>query len=398
MAKIRESIISNCEKKFLIKGLEEHRRLDGRAFDEFRELHIEFSKDWGCCYVTLGKTAVLAQVSCEIQQPKSSRPSEGILIINVELSPMSAPHFEPGRQSELSVQLNRILEKCIKDSKAVDLESLCIKVNEKVWALKVNVNVLNHEGNIADCASIAALSALAHFRRPDISSDGEEIVVHTYAQRDPIPTAVHHYPVCVTYAMFNEGAVILADPTLLEEGVADAHLMIGLNAYKELCGLHLGGNALMTPQSILQCTSKAAARASVVIQQIKEALEKDQERRNQNKEFIFEDSVQFDKAASASNLGFYLDKWSTKQQKKRKNVKHVKEESGMENSTEDSNKGTVESFGKGSAVLLPPEDDNNWKTSSDEESESDIIPDDCLIKGDDKEYNKSKTKKKKLIK
>lgn len=73
--------------------------------------------------------------------------------------------------------------------------------------------------------------------------------------------------------------MILADPTLLEEGVADAHLMIGLNAYKELCGLHLGGNALMTPQSILKCTSKAAARASVVIQQIKEALEKDQEHR-----------------------------------------------------------------------------------------------------------------------
>lgn len=69
----------------------------------------------------------------------------------------------------------------------------------------MNVNVINHEGNIADCASIAALSALAHFRRPDVSSDGEEIVVHTYAQRDPIPTAIHHYPVCVTYAMFNEG-------------------------------------------------------------------------------------------------------------------------------------------------------------------------------------------------
>lgn len=48
---------------------------------------------------------------------------------------MSAPHFEPGRQSELSVQLNRVLEKCIKDSKAVDLESLCIKVNEKVRSI-----------------------------------------------------------------------------------------------------------------------------------------------------------------------------------------------------------------------------------------------------------------------
>lgn len=75
---------------------------------------------------------VLAQVSCEIQQPKSSRPSEGVLYINVELSPMGAPNFEAGRPSELSILLNRHLEQCLKVSKAVDLESLCIKVKEKV--------------------------------------------------------------------------------------------------------------------------------------------------------------------------------------------------------------------------------------------------------------------------
>lgn len=106
--------------------------MDGRAFNEFRDLNIQFGRDWGCCYVSLGETRVLAQVSCEIQQPKQSRPAEGILNINVELSPMGAPNFEAGRQSELSVHLNRMMEKCIKDSRAVDLESLCIKTNEKV--------------------------------------------------------------------------------------------------------------------------------------------------------------------------------------------------------------------------------------------------------------------------
>lgn len=78
------------------------------------------------------KRSVLAQVSCEVQQPKSTRPSEGILNINLELTPMGAPNFEAGRQSDVSIQLNRLLEKCLKDSKAIDLESLCIKLNEKV--------------------------------------------------------------------------------------------------------------------------------------------------------------------------------------------------------------------------------------------------------------------------
>lgn len=148
---------------------------------------------------------VLAQVSCEVVQPKSSRPSEGILNINLELNPIAAPQFEAGRQSELSVQLNRLLEKCIKDSKTVDLESLCVKVNEKVWAFRVDINVLNHEGNILDCASVAALCALAHFRRPDVTWEGEDFVVHNYRTHDPIPTVIHHYPVCVTYAVFENG-------------------------------------------------------------------------------------------------------------------------------------------------------------------------------------------------
>lgn len=75
---------------------------------------------------------ILAQVSCEVQPPKATRPNEGLLFLNIELSPMGAPHFEVGRQSELAVQLNRLLEKCIKDSRCVDLESLCIVSEEKV--------------------------------------------------------------------------------------------------------------------------------------------------------------------------------------------------------------------------------------------------------------------------
>jgi hypothetical protein len=75
---------------------------------------------------------VLAQVSCEVQQPKPTRPNEGLLFLNIELSPMGSPHFEVGWQSELAVQLNRLLEKCIKDSQCVDLESLCIVAEEKV--------------------------------------------------------------------------------------------------------------------------------------------------------------------------------------------------------------------------------------------------------------------------
>jgi exosome complex component RRP45 len=83
-----------------------------------------------------------------VAEPKSTRPNEGLLFINIEVGTMAAPHFEANRQSETSVQINRILERALKDSRCIDLESLCIVSEEKVWNLRVDLNVLNHEGNI----------------------------------------------------------------------------------------------------------------------------------------------------------------------------------------------------------------------------------------------------------
>lgn len=46
---------------------------------------------------------VMAQVSCDVTVPKDTRPNEGSIVVNVELSPMAAPHFEAGRPSDESV-------------------------------------------------------------------------------------------------------------------------------------------------------------------------------------------------------------------------------------------------------------------------------------------------------
>ncbi|CAH1159455.1 unnamed protein product [Phaedon cochleariae] len=377
MSNLRKITISNSEKKFLIKNLAEWTRLDGRAFDEFREVEIEFGKDWGCCYVSLGKTRVLAQVSSEIQQPKSSRPSEGILNINLELNPIAAPNFEAGRQSELAVQLNRLLEKCLKDSKAIDLESLCIKMNERVWAIRVDVNVLNHEGNILDCASIAALAALAHFRRPDVTSDGEEFIIHSYKQRDPIGMVIHHYPVCITYSVFSGGAYILADPTLLEEGVADAFLSIGVNAYKELCGLHLGGKADLSPDLIIKTGNKAATRAAIVVQQIKDAIEKDNQKRSNKDEQGFHKTILEDIEIPLEDLSICLDQWSSKGKKNKKKKNKTEKNKPQEKivtSEDNEPRSEVESLGKGIAALIPKDEGiAQWEVSGSESENDDVV-------------------------
>lgn len=367
MSKFRETLVSNCEKSFTIKCLSEHTRIDKRAFDEFRDLIIEFGNDYGSCMVSLGKTKVLAQTSCEIQQPKTSRPNEGILNINIEMNPLGAPHFEPGRQTEMSVQLNRLIEKCIKDSKAVDLESLCIKMDEKVWSFRVDVNVLNHEGNLVDCASIAALTSLADFRRPDVTCDGEEFIIHNFNQRDPIPTVIHHYPICVTYALLDRGNYILADPTLLEEGVADAFLTVGMNSYRELCGLSLGGNVELSPETILDITRKVASRVSYVVDEIKQAVQKNNENRSVGKELGFHmifEKFSHDKSTT-EQLEECFNQWQPISKNKKKDKKTDVSVEGL-NSSEDK----IISKVPNSAVLVPKNYEEVmevWGSSEDED-------------------------------
>lgn len=80
----------------------------------------------------LKKKRVLARVFCEVQRPFPDRPSDGFLTFNTEFSPMGSPLFEPGRPSVETVQISRMIEKTLRESRAVDTEGLCIKAEEKV--------------------------------------------------------------------------------------------------------------------------------------------------------------------------------------------------------------------------------------------------------------------------
>jgi exosome complex component RRP45 len=146
---MKETALSSNEKTFVESAIKEGLRIDKRQLDEFRDLSIFFvSKDFGSVIVSLGDTKIFACVSCEVNQPKTSRPNEGTVFVNVEIGPMAAPHFEVGSSSEVCIFVNRILERTIRDSRCIDMESLCIIAEEKVWNLRVDVTVLNHEGNI----------------------------------------------------------------------------------------------------------------------------------------------------------------------------------------------------------------------------------------------------------
>ncbi|KAG1673135.1 Exosome complex component RRP45 [Nymphon striatum] len=288
-------MISNGEREFIQEGVLQDRRIDGRHSHEFRNLEIVFGSNYGCCQVSLGKTRAIAQVSSEVVSPQASRPSEGVLFVSVELSPMAAPEFEPGKPSDAAVEVSRIVERCIRDSRCVDLESLCIITSSQVWQIRVDVHVINHEGNLTDCACLAAMISLLHFRRPDVTVSGEDVIIHPIEKRDPIPLSIHHIPICITFSFFDNGNRLLVDPTEREECAMEGKMVFGMNSHREICTLHMGGRMLLLKDQILRCAEIAAIRAAEITKKIKKCIAEDSEKRKARKNVGFQEHINLKK-------------------------------------------------------------------------------------------------------
>ncbi len=93
----REAEPSKNEREFVLSALQQNLRLDSRPFDQFRPISLTFGDEYGTADVRMGKTRVLAKVSCEVVAPYPDRKFDGIFTITTELSPMGSPAFEVGR-------------------------------------------------------------------------------------------------------------------------------------------------------------------------------------------------------------------------------------------------------------------------------------------------------------
>jgi exosome complex RNA-binding protein Rrp42 (RNase PH superfamily) len=67
------------------------------------------------------------------------------------------------RATDKEVNLARVVERGIRESKAMDTESLCIMAGEKVWSVRCDVHVTDHGGNLIDCVNLAAVCTATLF-------------------------------------------------------------------------------------------------------------------------------------------------------------------------------------------------------------------------------------------
>ncbi|KAK9817867.1 hypothetical protein WJX72_003394 [[Myrmecia] bisecta] len=279
MQRDADAAISNNEKAFIIKALQEEQRVDGRRPFDYRPLVFQFAADDSTATVQLGDTCVMAVVTGMLEAPFPDRPTEGSIRFFVELSPMASPAFEGGRKGEATVEVTRLVERGLRDTRAVDLEALCVLAGRKVWALRVDVAVLDHGGNLMDAVFLASMAALMAYRRPDVTIDagrgGEQaqVTVHSAHVKEPLPLSIHHLPLAVTFALFQEGEVLAVDPDLKEEAGAAGRLTVVMNTHQEVCALHKVTGGGVSKEQLLRLLRIASVKVEELSGQLKAALE-----------------------------------------------------------------------------------------------------------------------------
>ncbi|GBE85648.1 Exosome complex component rrp45 [Sparassis crispa] len=264
------------EKEFLYSALKQSLRLDGRAPLEMRSPTLTFGPELGWVECALGKTRVLAQVDAKMVKPPPERPLEGIISIISELSPMASSEYEPGRPSDEEVTITRMLDKVLRRSDVVDKESLCVMAGQRVWHLRLTIHCLADAGNMLDCACLAGVLALKHFRRPEVEVIGDEVTVHPPTERAPVPLSMHHTPFCFTFAYFPDTTTqAVLDPSQLEQRLSAGLLSVALNAQRELCVVQKAGGVPLDPEEVLRIIDVAVGKAKELDKVVEARLKED---------------------------------------------------------------------------------------------------------------------------
>ena len=224
------------------------KRIDNRNFDEYRNVVVEqgvVKQAEGSARVHIGNTKVIAGVKMSVGEPFSDTPNEGVLMVAAEFLPLASPEFESGPPGEESIELARIVDRAIRESKAIDFKKLCLKPEENVWMVYIDIDILDDDGNLFDAACLAAVAALKNAKIPELD-EKQNPVYGTGSQ--PLPMT--GIPVSTTFVKI--GAKILADPNLAELEAMDARLTIGtINGEGiQFCSMQKGGAAGLSVEEI----------------------------------------------------------------------------------------------------------------------------------------------------
>jgi len=234
-------------REHLLKALGKGIRYDGRKLTEYRKITVEYGASEsaeGSAKVSFGDTELIAGVKLGVETPYSDTPDQGNLMVNVELLPLSSPMYEPGPPGEEAIELARVVDRGIRESKSIDTKNLCITPGEKAWGVIIDICSLNAAGGMFDAAGLAAIAAVKDAKFPAIDEHGAA----DYNTKTDKGLPLTRLPIAITVYMIGEH--LLVDPLTEEEANTDGRLTLALVDDGAICALQKGGEAPLTIATI----------------------------------------------------------------------------------------------------------------------------------------------------
>lgn len=266
-----ENIVPLIKRESILASLDRGIRADGRKFNEYRPLSITLSyakKADGSALVKLGDTTVLAGIKVEPEEPFEDTPNQGNLVVNVELLPLAYETFEPGPPDERAIELSRVVDRSLRDSKSIDLSKLVIEPGKKIWTVWVDIYVLDYGGNILDACTLAAVSALYDTRLPKVVKEGDEIKIIKEEKGEKLPM---NFPV-VTVSVAKIGKHLVVDPDLDEEGIMDAKISLSYTPEGRIVGIQKTGIGAFTLTEIDNVETLARSVSQKLLEELKKQI------------------------------------------------------------------------------------------------------------------------------
>ncbi|KMV65935.1 RNase PH-like exoribonuclease [Encephalitozoon cuniculi EcunIII-L] len=208
--------------KNLVKAGE---RFDNRKIEEARRLEVERISN--SCLVTMGVSQLLTVFQKSTSRPYIDRPHEGIVSFSVSTG---AKKYE---------RLVNFLHKVYIKQKSIDLESLCIRLNEEVVLIHIDLRVLSGDGSIYSLAISGVNSVL-----------------------EALGVRMNYVPQCFFYCSI--GGVVVTDPSEDEQNKGDWSCVVIMKSPKEVVLLEKMGRECSV-EAVLETVYKSAKDSVVEV-------------------------------------------------------------------------------------------------------------------------------------
>ncbi|KAK2723255.1 exosome complex exonuclease RRP42-like [Artemia franciscana] len=269
------------EKTFILHGVDDDLRNDGRSYLDYRPLAIEtgiLPQPNGSCRVRLATSDILVATKLELEQPDKNSSKEGKIEFFVDCSANATPEFEGRGGNEFGNLIAQHLSRAYGHPSVLDLETLCVVPEKYSWKIFVDILILQCGGNLFDAVSLAVKGALFNTEIPKISVtsvDGGEPELEV--SDDPknvwrLPSEL--FPCLVTLCMIGDNCIV--DPTAEEEACSKVAFVFGVTENKRIVATRKMKGGSISPESLAKALEVAGNLGEVLNKALMDKLHREE--------------------------------------------------------------------------------------------------------------------------